>query len=334
LLCQFKESHIDRNVLTTRRLSLLISNLLPSGIVNADDSFIVQWCNQKNNRHTKGDTMQIHARRALALCAMTLATGPSVLGGAVVGGFDSHEMWRNDDQSTGQIAVGFDLNFFGATYNSVYINNNGNVTFDGPLWTYTPFNLLSTSTKIIAPFFGDVDTRNTASDVTSWGWGTFGGRDAFGVTWDGVHGVGYYYYGVDKLNKFQLLVVDRSDVGAGDFDIYFNYDQIQWETGDASGGSGGLGGYSARAGYSNGTDAAYELPGSAINGAFLDGGPNALAEHSNLEQFLAGRYLFEVRNGEVEPPEPPRPGVPDGGSTAGMVGLAILGVVGLARRKC
>ena len=49
-------------------------------------------------------------------------------------------------------------------------------------------------------------------------------------------GVGYFGSHADKLNKFQLILVDRSaDTGtAGDFDILFKYDTIQWETGDAS----------------------------------------------------------------------------------------------------
>lgn len=78
--------------------------------------------------------------------------------------------------------------------------------------------------------------------------------------------VGYFSYHADKLNSFQLVLIDRSDVNPRDFDIEFNYDHILWETGDAAGGSGGLGGYSARAGYANGAAATYELPGSAVNG--------------------------------------------------------------------
>jgi hypothetical protein len=242
-------------------------------------------------------------------------------------------MSRNDDQSTSQINVGFDINFFGHTYSSVYINNNGNITFDEPLGTFTPFNLLTTSTKIIAPFFADVDTRNPLSDVTKWGPGAFDGHDAFGVTWGDNVGVGYFNERVDKLNKFQLVLVARADVSAGDFDIIFNYDQIQWETGDVSGGRSGLGGSSARAGYSNGTDHFYELPGSAINGAFLDGGPYALVDHSNIG--VPGRYRFEVRSGQVLPPPPPGPinGVPDAGSTLAMLSLALLGLIAFARKK-
>jgi hypothetical protein len=40
--------------------------------------------------------------------------------------------------------------------------------------------------------------------------------------------------GFDKLATFELLLVDRSDTGAGNFDVEFNYDTVQWETGDAA----------------------------------------------------------------------------------------------------
>lgn len=218
--------------------------------------------------------------------------------GAVVVGFNQAILPANDDGSTDLVPLGFTdgpIVFFGQTYNHLYVNNNGNVTFDNRLSTYTPFSLLSTTHPMIAPFFADVDTRGQGSGLTSYGLGTFAGRPAFGVTWADVGGVGYYPTATDKLNRFQMLIVKRSDVGPGDFDIVFNYDQIQWETGGASGGEAGLGGDSARAGFSNGLDTSFELPGSAVNGAFLDGGPNALASHTNVG--VPGRYVYPVRNG-------------------------------------
>src|SRR3989304_5001005 len=57
---------------------------------------------------------------------------------------------RNDDGSSAAIPIGFPIDFFGQTYTTVFVNNNGNVTFDDPLGTYTPFNLLSTPQAIIA----------------------------------------------------------------------------------------------------------------------------------------------------------------------------------------
>src|SRR5207249_9253138 len=111
----------------------------------------------------------------------------------------------------------------------------------------------------------------------------------------------------DTLHSFQIILVDRTDTGAGNFDIEFNYDQIQWETGDASGGSNGLGGSSARVGYSNGSGVAgtfFELPGSGVNGAFLDGGPNALINQTLLSS-TPGRLHFLVRSGQVVTAPPP-----------------------------
>jgi hypothetical protein len=212
-------------------------------------------------------------------------------------GFNSNILARNDDGSTGLVPLGFTVNFFGSVQDSLYVNNNGNVTFDNPLFTYTPFPLNNTTRIIIAPFFADVDTRHQNSAVTAYGTGTVDGRPAFGVTWDGV---GYFASRADKLNNFQLVITDRTDTGAGNFDFEFNYRQIQWETGAASGGTNGLGGYSARVGYSNGSTVNFELPGSAVNGAFLDDGPNSLVSNS-LNSDLAGRYRFQVRNGDVTP---------------------------------
>jgi hypothetical protein len=222
------------------------------------------------------------------------AVGPN----AVRAGFNDHTLPRNDDQSTAQVPVGFPLNFFGQEYSNVYVNNNGNITFDDPMWIFTPFGLSGTQTKIIAPFFADVDTRAAGTDPVTYSYGasSVDGHDAFGVNWVNV---GYFYQHADKLNSFQLVLIDRSDIRPGDFDIEFNYDQILWETGDASDGHNGLGGYSAVAGFSNGTGATYELPGSLVNGAFLDSNTQTGLVHNSMNSPQLGRYLFQVRNGTV-----------------------------------
>ncbi|MEX1357004.1 MAG: nidogen-like domain-containing protein, partial [Gaiellaceae bacterium] len=208
-------------------------------------------------------------------------------------------MFRNDDGSTGLVPLGFTIDFFGQSYSQLYVNNNGNVTFDSALSTFTPFPLTSTNRKIIAPFFGDVDTRNLASAVVTYGQCTFDGRSAFFANWAGV-GVGYFNQRVDKLNIFQLILVDRSDLGSGDFDIVFNYDQIQWETGDASGGSGGIGGSPARVGFSNGINTSFEMPGSGTSMAFLDSNMSTGLIWNGLNSGgELGRYRFAVRNGQI-----------------------------------
>ncbi len=181
--------------------------------------------------------------------AATLAAGPAGAG-TVVSGFDASTVPACDDCSTDAQPLGFSANFFGTTYTNTFVSNNGYVTFNSGQGSYTPTGLTASylGQPIIAAFYADVDTRGAGT--TKYGTGTYAGNTAFGVTWTGV---GYYGAHTDKLNTFQLILVNRSDVGAGDFDIFFNYDQIQWETGDASGGSGGLGGVSAAAGYANGS---------------------------------------------------------------------------------
>lgn len=211
-------------------------------------------------------------------------------------GFDANTLPPNDDGSTGLVPIGFGVNFFGTRYESVYVNNNGNITFDAPLSAFTPFDLTSTRRSIIAPFFADVDTR--VGRTLTYGTGTVDGRPAFGVTWPGV---GCFSGNTSVLNFFQVVLVDRSSAGDAAFDVEFNYDSIQWETGQASGGDAECGGgAAARVGFSNGTGQPgtfFELAGSGVPGSFLDSNPATGLAHRNLNSGLPGRYLFPVRAG-------------------------------------
>ncbi len=273
--------------------------------------------------------------KALSVTALSLTVGLSSLAvpagvhaAAIVPGFNTNTLARNDDGSDGPVNIGFTANFFGIEHSELYVNNNGNITFGSPLSTFTPFDLTSTGRQIIAPFFADVDTSSAGEPVT-YGNGMFGGRDAFGVNWMDVD---YYSSSTEHTNRnsFQLILVDRSDIASGDFDFIFNYDQIEWETGEASGSdSDGLGGDSARVGYSNGTGAPgtfFELSGSAVNGAFLDGGPNALISN-RLNSDVDGRYVFSARSGGVDNPVQ----VPEPGSLA-LLGIGLAGL-GFVRRR-
>ncbi|HYE87777.1 MAG TPA: nidogen-like domain-containing protein [Vicinamibacterales bacterium] len=233
--------------------------------------------------------------RTAALLVLFWLAGDA-MAAAILQGFNANTLPRNDDGSSGQVPLGFEVNLFGSRFSNVYVNSNGNITFDAPLPTYTPFNLLQTDRLIIAPFFADVDTR-AAGDPVSYGTGRVDGRPAFGVNWINVD---YFSSTPNHTNRnsFQLILVSRADRAPGDFDIIFNYDRIEWEAGIASGAdANGRGGSSARAGYAIGRGApgsAFELAGSAINGAFLDGGANALVRNSRNSN-VPGRYVFEIR---------------------------------------
>lgn len=215
-------------------------------------------------------------------------------------GFQAKSIPANDDGSSPLEPLGFTINFFGRMRNAVYVNNNGNVTFDASLPTYTPFGLESTQREIIAAFFADVDTRPAGSSLVTYGQDTINGRAAFGVNYINV---GYYNQHADKLNSFQLVLIDRSDIAPGDFDIEFNYARISWETGDASGGVGGFGGVAPSIGWSNGSGepgTSYELPGSLIPGSFLDSSPRSVAR-GRLNSQVTGRWVFRARGGQISP---------------------------------
>jgi hypothetical protein len=213
----------------------------------------------------------------------------------VLPGFEEFSLAANDDESSAAVDIGFEVDFFGEQHDSLYVNNNGNVTFGADLFEYTPESLAGVDSQIIAPFWADVDTRGIGT--VSYGTDVIDGRDAFGVTWTDV---GYFEEQEAPTNTFQLVLVDRSDVATGAFDIEFNYDSVLWETGDASDGENGLGGTPARAGFSNGSGdsgTVYELVGSGVSGSFLDSNPATGLVHNSLNTTLAGRHLFEVRDG-------------------------------------
>ena len=214
----------------------------------------------------------------------------SVANGVIATGFNAGSLPGNDDGATGPLALGFTANFFGLQYTNVAVSNNGYITFVAPNGTgqsdFSPSPLATyVGAPIVAAFFADVDTR--AAGTVTYGTGTYAGHAAFAATWTEV---GYFSLGTDLLNTFQIVLVDRSDLAMGDFDIYLNYGQIQWEL------SGGLGGSAAVAGFSAATGATgtfFQIPGSLTPGSFIDGGTLPLVSGTNDGQ--PGQFEFDIR---------------------------------------
>jgi len=171
----------------------------------------------------------------------------------------------NDDDSFGPFTLPFTFCFYGDDYTSFYINNNGNVSFTTPYSEYSPTGFPSTDYIMLAPFWGDVDTR-----------GGLGGvfykieSNRVIVIWNEV---GYFYFNGDKRNTFELIFTDGEDPLIGiDNNVAFSYTTMQWTTGDASGPGGGFGGYPATVGVNKGDGVKYTLvglfdqPGTAYDG--------------------------------------------------------------------
>ncbi|MCU1238433.1 MAG: hypothetical protein JWP63_6400 [Candidatus Solibacter sp.] len=168
---------------------------------------------------------------------------------------------RNDDGFRGPIGLGFSLNFFGNTYSQIFANNNGNVSFTDGIPAFTPQGPQGATVPVISPFFGDVDTRNAASGVLHVRSDI---SNEIILTWDQV---GYFGSHADKLDSFQLVLRSSNfAVPAGEGQIGFFYKGMGWETGDASGGSGGFGGSPAAVGFGDGSANGSILFGSTQNG--------------------------------------------------------------------
>lgn len=312
-------------------------------------------------------------------------------------GFGENSVYRNDDGYSSAIDITSifpdGINLFSNTYTSMYVNTNGNVTFNGGLYSYTPGTINAGTSPIIAPFWADVDTRSgvvTAStgnvvnvdyslnayrtvladdtvyfntldvtsalsnhDITTYNLSSFSSflgsatsltgmsidtlnaanlqtyytflvdaqteitqqlgdsnystagnstgsnlvwydldptTQTITVTWDDV---GYYSYKMDKTNAFQLQLVNT---GNGTFDMKFIYEDVNWTTGSASGGTNGLGGTVARAGYSAGDGVHYfEVPFSGNQEGMLN-----LENYRVSGESQAGTWKLSISDGNVQ----------------------------------
>jgi hypothetical protein len=198
-------------------------------------------------------------------------------------------LYRNDDSSTGSIPLSFDFCFYGTNHDHVYINNNGNLSFQGPYSTYTPTGFPVTGYAMTASFWADIDTRNSGSGVVYYK----SEPHRLIVIWDRV---GYYSSQVDKRNTFELVITDGTDpaVGVGK-NVGFSYGDMQWTTGSASGGVGGFGGSPATVGVNMGDGTNYALVGRFDHDGVDYDGPGG---HADGISYLDDRtYTFGVCSG-------------------------------------
>jgi len=205
---------------------------------------------------------------------------------------------RNDD---GYMALdlGFNVTFFGQTYSSLFINNNGSVSFGDGVAEYRPNGVTGADAPIISPFFGDVDTRNPDSGVVHYNLA----QNQLVVTWDNV---GYYSAHGDKTNSFQLVLRGDGYVPvAGEGLIGFFYGNMGWDTTDTS--------KFAAVGFGNGTG-----DGQTIDGSLVPG----------VNNIVQNKYIwFDAKLDTVPPAAVPEP------SALALTMIGLLGAGLSARRK-
>lgn len=158
---------------------------------------------------------------------------------------------NEDDGSYGPISMPFNFNLYGDLYNAFYLNINGNVSFLFDYFTFTPDGFPNPDFIMVAPFWADVEL--TGDPVGNIKWKVT--PTALYVNWSDV---GYYSQHTDKRNSFQLIITDGTDpvIGVGK-NVSFCYKDMQWTTGDASGGVNGFGGSPAVVGANRGNGIDY-----------------------------------------------------------------------------
>ncbi len=183
-------------------------------------------------------------------------------------------MGPNDDGSTSSLPLQFNFCLYGQNWNSYFINNNGNISFGTPFGTFSSVAFPTTNFTMVAPFWGDVDTRpagngqvfykNTPTHTI--------------VTWKEV---GYFNQQQDKRNTFQVIITDGTDpILPPGQNVAFCYKDMQWTTGSASQGVNGFGGIPATVGANrgNGIDflqlGRFNQPGNVYDGPF--GNPDGI----------------------------------------------------------
>ncbi len=134
----------------------------------------------------------------------------------------------NDDVTFGPVALPFSIDFFGTTYNSMIVSNNGNVQFNSNSGSFSPTPLnTQTIGAMIAPFWTDLDSRTDPLGAIAAGTGGSAvyvdqiSANQVVVTWDRL---GYFSQNYSGRVQFQLVLNNTgAPIAAGESAIGFFY---------------------------------------------------------------------------------------------------------------
>jgi Ca2+-binding RTX toxin-like protein len=176
------------------------------------------------------------------------------------------------------------LNYFGQPIaaTDIWVNTNGTVSLGAAFIAYPTTANAQPNANLIAPYWGDVDTRLRGEGVES---GQIHvdldqANDCLTVTWDMV---GVYRRDTTAPNRVQMQLYDR---GGGDFDIVFRYELVSWTTGTAPDDAG------ARAMLST-------IAGMPVT--LMPGGDLALLDQVAGNTGLTGLWVWRMRGGVLQP---------------------------------
>ncbi len=164
------------------------------------------------------------------------------------------------------------LNFYGTRTTNIYINTNGNITFNSGVTTFNPTALTAVGQPILAAFWTDIDI-NKGGDIY---WDLDAASGKVTITWLNVGA-----YNGTGTNSFQIVL---SSLGGGDVGVDYIYGSVGFTNGN---------GGTAVVGASNGTTSQTLLEGSG-NGAFLSTYPGN--DFDTLDP--AGVVTFQYEGGQ------------------------------------
>nr|XP_022323656.1 protein mesh-like [Crassostrea virginica] len=219
-------------------------------------------------------------------------------------------MPKNDDGSSPDIPISSLFPFFNHQHSKLTVNTNGVISFLQTVSTYTPDPFpLANDARMIAPFWADIDTtrggtvwyRETTDkqlldratdEVRAYfpKFMKFRASWIFIATWDHVAFYGCSEDGCSKTNTYQAVLITN---GQHSFTIY-NYEEIQWTTGKASGGDAttGLGGTPAQVGFNAGDGIVFYTVSASRTNDIVN-----VDEYSNVN--IPGKFVFRIDASDI-----------------------------------
>ncbi|OWF43039.1 sushi domain-containing protein 2-like [Mizuhopecten yessoensis] len=216
---------------------------------------------------------------------------------------------QDDDGGSDKIFLTVNFPFYGQDYTSLYVNNNGLLTFEKEKKSYKPEKFpLNDNTSVIAIFWADIDTQREGGNVTYRQTtdpllltrATEEVRKYFFLrkeftwmliaTWFEVGFYGASNTGELRKNTFQLVLATNEEESFA----FYLYKKLQWTTGSNSRGnsSTGLGGNPAQVGFNSEDGVSYL----SVDGAQTDAVIN-LTRTSNVD--VPGTWIFGVSGTEI-----------------------------------